>query len=136
MTASSFLDGDASRLRIDTSCRGDAITLRLSGEADVASAEELARRLASLRLDAGAAVRLDVTALRFVDTTTVATLAVFARSARSHGHSISTRGSSALFRRIAELLGLTDALGLPTSTVGHQIPLPPNTFGGKGASRR
>lgn len=116
MTRSSFIDGDASRLRINTTDRGDAIRLRLSGEGDMASSEALARCLGSIQLDAGVGLCLDLTALRFADAATVSELGAFARTAQSQGHPISTCGASRQFRVVAELLGLTDALGLSAGT--------------------
>lgn len=114
MTASSIIDGDACRLRIDTAHRADAVTLRLRGEADMASSEVLARCLSSLPVDSAIGLRLDLTALRFADAATVAELGTFAASARSHGHPISTCGASRLVCRVADLLGLANALGLST----------------------
>lgn len=111
MTTSS-IDGAPSRLRIETLNGGEATCLGLAGEADMASLDELRRRLGTVQPDAVEAVRLDLTELRFADAATVAELGAFALAVRSHDHPVLTCGASALFAEVADVLGCSQALGL------------------------
>lgn len=111
MTASS-IDGAPHRLRIESFDQGEATRLRLCGEADIASIDDLRSGLRRLPRDNCVAIRLDLTELRFADITTVAELGVFAATARRRGHQVSTCGASSLVERVAALLGCSNVLGL------------------------
>jgi anti-anti-sigma factor len=93
--------------------RVGALWLRLWGEADMASIDDLRSQLRCLPPGAGRTVRVDLTELRFADSATVAQLAAFAATARRHGRQVSTCGASPLVERIAAVLGCSRALGLP-----------------------
>jgi anti-anti-sigma factor len=111
MTASS-IDGAPHRLRIQRCDQGGMLWLRLWGEADMASIDDLRSQLRCLPPDTGGTVRLDLTELGFADSATVAQLAAFAATARRHGHQVSTCGASRLVETIAAVLGCSNALGL------------------------
>lgn len=111
MTASS-IGGAAHRLRIESFDQGEATRLRLCGEADIASIDELRSGLRRLPCDDGVAIRLDLSELRFADIATVSELGIFASTARRRGHQVSTCGASALVERVAALLGCSSALDL------------------------
>jgi anti-anti-sigma factor len=102
--ASSMMSKDHSRLTIDEA--GDGL-LRLVGEVDAATAPELARYL-----DNDPRVRvLDMAQVTFIDSSGLKVLVIANRS-RDASERITLRPVSPAARRVLELAGMTEWLGV------------------------
>jgi anti-sigma B factor antagonist len=97
-------------LELDVVADAGGVVVRLSGEADLSTAEQLA---AGLRAAAGhdsGAVLLDGSGLRYCDLSAVRTMTAFAAELRSSGRHCRLVAASARVRRLLQLAGLTDLL--------------------------
>ena len=105
------------QLHIDTvNDPSTCVWLLLRGEADIATAAELDTALEAVHLGEHQSVHLHVGELEFVDVATLRQLTLFARRAREAGHTVMTCRAELTLRRVAELLGIQDELGvLPES---------------------
>lgn len=100
-------------LRIDTVDHGPAASwLTLSGEADVATLDELDEALARIHLVGAQSVHFHLADLRFCDLPTLRRLRRFAADARQAGHDVMTCRPSGCVRRIAGLLDCRHDLGV------------------------
>jgi len=85
-------------------------TLDLPQECTLAGAEDLKLRLAGL-VHREAAVTLDVSRIRRIDSASMQLLAVFVRDRRSNERAVHMRGDSSAFAEATRLLGLNALFG-------------------------
>ncbi len=90
-----------------------ATRLALLGELDLSSVQQLTARLSQLR-DAGMAVRLDLSALEFLDSTGIAAILGALRHAQLEGRDLSVMNDlMPRVRRVMTLTGLDQVLWPP-----------------------
>ncbi len=99
-------------LVIDAHKDAHTASIVLHGEADIATCHYLAATLTKLHLEDAAAIQVDVADLEFCDVGSLEQLLLFAREMRSAGRAVTTRGARPIFRRLADLLGVTHDLGI------------------------
>ena len=99
------------RLTVRESADGDAMTLALGGDLDIAGVGELERPLAAVLGRDPEPLQLDLSEVVFLDSSGVAVLVRLA----NHFGSVRTRSASAPVRRVIQVLGLADRLGLQES---------------------
>jgi len=104
--------GDALPVRVECLADGHVLRIVLHGECDFAMTDDLDRALNSVELERGHLVRLDLTPLQFADVATIRCLAAFVTHARTTGHDVLTSGARPTVRKVADLLGIGDVLGL------------------------
>jgi anti-sigma B factor antagonist len=90
-------------LEIDEHRAGDALTLALVGELDLASADELVSRL-SRGVHSGASVVLDLCGLAFIDPAGVGALRRAAAWAAQDGWTLAISGASENVQRVMRLI--------------------------------
>ena len=101
-------DGECQSLSI----RVDGTVIAVSGELDVASAPELDDLL---RRTDGEAVTLDLSGVRFIDPAGLRVLLVAQRDIDARGGQLVIRKPSWQVRRLAQLSGTADQLGMEAS---------------------
>ncbi len=84
--------------------RADTVTLLLEGEADMASAEQLAERLA-FAVNSARRVVVDARALAFIDAHCVQEIERAARRAADRGGSLEMCNATPLVQRVVEIVG-------------------------------
>jgi anti-sigma B factor antagonist len=92
---------------VDVAAEGsaDVLLVRVRGEVDIATHEELSTRLNTLDLTPYAAVHLHLDGLDFCDSTGVRQLLSFAERARSEGRSVELQGAGRQLARLLALVG-------------------------------
>lgn len=91
------------RVRIYASSRGDLHVVRLVGEVDLLDADRVRDVLVE---QAGSAVVLDLTDLRFIDAAGVAGVLEAYRRLSAAGHELAVRGARGIVRRVFEVTEL------------------------------
>jgi anti-anti-sigma factor len=99
------------RLTVREPAGGGAMTLALGGELDIAGVAELERALAEVLAREPQPLQLDLSELAFLDSSGVSVLVRLA----NHFGSVRTPAATAPVRRVIEVLGLADRLGLQES---------------------
>ena len=99
------------RLTVRESADGEAMTLVLGGDLDIAGVAALERPLAALLDRAPQPLQLDLSEVAFLDSSGVAVLVRLA----NHFGSVRTRSAPEPVRRVIQVLGLADRLGLQES---------------------
>lgn len=94
-------------LRIELSCDHGVDVVRLSGELDLVSADEVERALVSCT---GPVVVADLSQLEFVDSTGLSALLLARHAILTRRHRLEIRGARGATRRIFEAAGLADVL--------------------------
>lgn len=89
-----------------------ATVISLSGELDVSTLATLGETLALIDLDGRIALRLDLSTLRFLDSTGIGTMVATARRVRAAGGTFSTICPAGPVRRVFEITGLVEYLQL------------------------
>jgi stage II sporulation protein AA (anti-sigma F factor antagonist) len=87
---------------------GDPVVVRLFGEFDLAGVREVGRRLGGVCGD----VAVDCSGLTFIDCAGLGVLAAAASAFRRRGSRLVVIGRSPWLRRLLELTGLDEALGV------------------------
>jgi anti-sigma B factor antagonist len=93
------------------SADGGRTVIRLSGEVDTVL-EPRMRLLCQEAIDRGLPVRVDLSAVTFMDSSGLGFLAALAAAGRSRGHTLSVIGAGPLVRETIELTGLLPVLDL------------------------
>ncbi len=88
----------------------EGVTLSLVGELDLSSVPELEGELSEIGTDRVGRVLLDLSRLRFMDSTGLASLLRADECARTNGHKLHLRRPSPQVRRLLELTGAVDRL--------------------------
>jgi len=88
------------------------VVLALSGQLDVVSAPELARRLDEVLAEAHARVMLDLNGLEFVDSAGVSVLIKAKREAEASGRALVLHGPTEQLERVFALVGLAEWLAV------------------------
>jgi anti-sigma B factor antagonist len=101
---------DGSFSAVVTHADGETV-VRLSGELDMATAPDLAERLAQLSSDGRAGVIIDVSELEFCDSSGLAVFVEYSQRARAHGTRLVLRSPSPRLRVLLELTHLEELLG-------------------------
>jgi len=96
------------RLSVRRPADGDAMTVALCGDLDIAGVAELEQPLAAVLACEPQPLQLDLAELDFLDSSGVSVLVRLA----NHFGSVRTRSASEPVRRVIEVLGLADRLGL------------------------
>lgn len=96
------------RLTVRESDDGGAMILALGGDLDIAGVAELESPLAALLDRRPQPLQLDLSEVAFLDSSGVAVLVRLA----NHFGSVRTRSATAPVRRVIQVLGLADRLGL------------------------
>ena len=93
----------------------DWLVLRLEGELDLAVAEELEQRLLHAVKRADKRLCVDLSNVTYIDSTSVRALLRAAEAARSGGKRVQVTSASVISRRVLELAGVDQVLGLAPS---------------------
>lgn len=98
----------------------DTAVVPLTGELDIAVADEVRRRgLAALEQPGIRTLVLDLTDVTFVDSSAIGALVEIRNAANPAGVAVTLRNVSSSIRRTVEIMGLTDLFLLdPTSPAG------------------
>lgn len=96
------------RLTVREPADGDGVTLALGGDLDIAGVAELERPLDDVLARAPQPLQLDLSELAFLDSSGVAVLVRLA----NHFGSVRTSSAAEPVRRVIQVLGLADRLGL------------------------
>lgn len=96
------------RLTVREPADGGVMTLALGGELDIAGVAEVERSLAAVLGREPQPVQLDLSELAFLDSSGVAVLVRLA----NHFGSVRTPAATEPVRRVIQVLGLADRLGL------------------------
>jgi anti-anti-sigma factor len=96
------------RLTVHEPADDGGMTLALGGDLDIAGVAALARPLAAVLAAEPQPVQLDLSELAFLDSSGVSVLVRLA----NHFGSVRTRAATPPVRRVIEVLGLADRLGL------------------------
>lgn len=94
-------------LRIEVSCDHGVDIVRLVGELDLVSADEVERTLVERP---GPVVVADLGALEFIDSTGLSALLLARHAVLTRRHRLEIRGARGATRRIFEAAGLSDVL--------------------------
>jgi anti-anti-sigma factor len=86
--------------------------LRLEGELDLLASEELAKVLLPMCERPGGAVRIDLTDVRFIDSTGIALLLRAHRRAEASGGHVSVDGARGPVERVLHATGADEILGI------------------------
>jgi anti-sigma B factor antagonist len=89
---------------------GRDVSLALHGELDLGSAPDLDRQLREIEGTSPERLVIDLSGLRFMDSTGLASIVEAQRVARVIGHELVLRHPTSQVRRLFELTGLTDRL--------------------------
>lgn len=87
--------------------------LRFAGELDVAHVEDIRRQVSRALADGHREIGLDLAAVTFMDCASLGAMIGCLRQARAAGGRLQIAAASAPVRRVLELTGTGDALGLP-----------------------
>jgi anti-sigma B factor antagonist len=96
------------RLTVREQGDGDGMTLALGGDLDIAGVAEIEQPLAAALACAPQPLQLDLSEVAFLDSSGVAVLVRLA----NHFGSVRTRSAADPVRRVIQVLGLADRLGL------------------------
>ena len=88
----------------------DGRVLVVSGELDLATADELRQQLDAAIDGCGSDLRVDLSGVTFFDSSSVAVLIEASRRASTHGRTLTVVRPSPECRRVLEILGLGDVL--------------------------
>ena len=100
----------AGRLTLHSTRDGALHTIRLEGEMDIANAEDVERELLKVEATDALSIVLDLSTLRFIDSTGVRLLlCACTRSRRDANRLVLLRGPAAV-QRVFELTGVVDRL--------------------------
>jgi anti-sigma B factor antagonist len=91
---------------------GSAVLLALYGELDLGSAPELDRQLQEIEHPDLHRLVIDLSGLRFMDSTGLASIMQAQRRAQASGHELVLRRPTSQVRRLFELTGVTERLTL------------------------
>jgi len=101
---------EAGRLTLHSARDGALHTIRLEGEMDIANAEDVEQELLKVEATDALSIVLDLSTLRFIDSTGVRLLlSACARSRRDANRLVLLRGPAAV-QRVFELTGVVDRL--------------------------
>jgi anti-sigma B factor antagonist len=89
---------------------GDGFELRLVGELDLASADELEQRITMLCLEGASQIGLDLERLDFVDSAGLRAMLAARQTCEQSGCSLALRNCSERVRRVLELTGMDAVL--------------------------
>lgn len=112
MNAAPSREFETPPLDIETVARDNTFWIHVRGEADRQNHEQLRAELARVRLEGVETVHLALADLTFCDLHAFRTLYAFAQQVRAAGPELSAHGARPMLRRMAELLGVADELGL------------------------
>jgi anti-anti-sigma factor len=101
----------APELDVHTTYEGDTTTVIVGGEVDLVTSTRLNRELDAALDAAPAWLRIDLTAVAFMDTSGVAVLLKARRRALEAGCRFSVKSASPAIQRLLEVTGLASLLG-------------------------
>jgi anti-sigma B factor antagonist len=99
---------DAPRARLTVESEDGAPLVRLAGELDIAGLPDVSAELDALLARAPGPVTVDLTGLRFLDSSGVTVLIRIA----NHFRPVAVRGAGPAVRRVVQVLGLAGRFGL------------------------
>jgi anti-sigma B factor antagonist len=103
------------QLDLDVSRRGDWVVLSVRGDLDLATAPALRQQVAALVADGHRRVALDLAALDFIDSTGLGMVVACLKRVRTADGELFVASDEARIRRVFELTGLVEAVGLVSS---------------------
>jgi anti-anti-sigma factor len=95
-------------LDIETTTNTDGVWIRLRGETDITTHEQLLAGLAAVHLDGTRVVHVDLSGLAFCDVRSLCHILVFTSGAQRNGDNIVIHGASDQVLRMTNLLGVQD----------------------------
>jgi anti-anti-sigma factor len=96
------------RLDIETTTDTDGVWIRLRGETDITTYEQLLAGLATVDLDGMHVGHIDLSGLAFCDVRSLCHLLIFTRGVRRNGGDVVIHGASPMVLRMIYLLGVED----------------------------
>ena len=113
------------KLSIDTCAMSQReILLTLTGELDYASAQHLRTAITAALTGDAAAIVVSLAGVTFVDSTGIGTLVVARRICNDMRVTLRVSDASPFITRLFAVVGVSEALGLPTSTGFASVPRP------------
>jgi anti-sigma B factor antagonist len=108
MTGDELIDG----LAVRTEQEGRTTVMTLGGELDLVSAPRLRNAITSLRGESIDEVIVDLSDLTYIDSVGIGLLVASRRRLDAEGRAFSVRNPAPQVRRLLEITGLVDYLGL------------------------
>jgi anti-sigma B factor antagonist len=102
-------------------------TLTLAGELDIASVPALNAAVNRLCTDATKAITLDLSELRFIDSTGLAAIVLAGKLCEQHHYDFALIPGPAPVQRLFELTGLIEVLPFQSDSAGSEGSAPPTT---------
>jgi anti-anti-sigma factor len=102
--------GTSEQLRMSLESDSKGVRIRLVGELDLATVPELDRLLDELARHGHSRLLIDLTGVRFMDSSGLASILRALHAARGNGHRLSVRRGSPQVQRLFELTGVVDRL--------------------------
>jgi anti-anti-sigma factor len=96
------------RLDIETTTDTDGVWIRLRGETDITTYEQLLAGLATVDLDGMHVVHVDLSSLEFCDVRSMCHLLNFTRGVQRNGGDVIVHGASPMVLKMINLLGVKD----------------------------
>jgi anti-anti-sigma factor len=112
-TASSRLTLSTSTVDVETT--NDSVVVHIAGDLDMADADQVGEVLTSAVESGKATVRIDLSELRFADSSAIKAILIGAQAAEARGVAYELANPRGLVQRLLEVTGLNEAL-----TVVHQ----------------
>jgi anti-sigma B factor antagonist len=110
-------------LTIDVDAAGPVAVLRVNGEVDVATADQLRRAAAQLIARCAASrLEVDLSRVQFMDSTGLGALVTARNLAMAKGMSFAVRAPSPNVRRLLEITGLSGVFGVGASSDQQGVP--------------
>jgi len=108
-------DNTSNQLEITVEHSGDAATVAVIGEVDLDSSLALAETLALAGARTAPVVSLDLTGVRYMDSTGLRAILEAKHDAERAGGNLTVIAASNIVRRLIEISGVAQLLGLPAS---------------------
>jgi anti-anti-sigma factor len=93
------------------------VEVALEGEFDPTTSDELLRAFRRTEVSHAARLRVDLTHVSFLDSSTIHAIAVACWTARTAGHAFSVRCGEGMTRRIFDILEMNEFLGVEAASV-------------------
>ena len=95
-------------LDIEPTTDADGAWIRLRGEADITTYEQLVAGLAAVHVDGRQVVHVDLSGLEFCDARSLCHILVFTRGVRRNGDNVVVHGANSMVLKMINLFGVED----------------------------
>ncbi|WP_186316055.1 STAS domain-containing protein [Catellatospora sichuanensis] len=105
--------------RFSTEPQSDRIVLRLFGDCDLSSLQDLQQAILSA-LAESPAVQIDLSAVGFLDSSGIHAMVLGYRHAEQHGRALYVTGAGGMVSHVLKMTGVADLLAPPSPGNGHE----------------